>query len=134
MRERDRDIIQLSGKYITIAKPHFQPREIPHSTKTIPINSALKNVPNPYCCTTSFVPRFLCPQSTIRIVSYGPENTNRNPNLSRKPCLSLPRFPCQIRTVVQNCTGYTDPYSTASHNRKIIRPKNHRKFFLGFVP
>jgi hypothetical protein len=39
-----------------------------------------------------------------------------------------------VLTPVQNCTDCTDPYSMASHSRKIIWPKTHRNFFLGFVP
>jgi hypothetical protein len=46
----------------------------------------------------------------------------------------MPRFSCQIHTVVQtiqNRTGCTDLYSTTSHSRKIFRPKNSQKLFLG---
>jgi len=41
MRERERDIIHLSGNYSTTTNTHFQPRKIPHSPK----NYALENMP-----------------------------------------------------------------------------------------
>jgi hypothetical protein len=84
-RERERDIIHLSGKYKTTTNTHFQPRKIPHNTKTVPINYASKNMPNPYCCTTSSVPHFPCPQSAVRIVSYVLETTKENLKSASKP-------------------------------------------------
>jgi hypothetical protein len=127
-RERERSYYYALGKYKTAANPHFQPRKIPHSTKSIPQKSASFFVPKPYYCTASSVPRFPCPQSDVQIVRYSPEITNRKQKSASKFMPEMPRFLCQV------CTDYTDPYRTASHSRKIFLPKTHRKFFSGIMP
>jgi hypothetical protein len=63
-RDRERSYYSASRKYITTTKSHFQPREIPHSTKRSPNNFLpWKTCPNLYSCTTSFnfVPQKPCP-------------------------------------------------------------------------
>jgi hypothetical protein len=132
-RERERDYYSASGKYKTTTKPHFQPRKIPHSTKFVTHKSASFSVPKPYCCMTSSIPHFPCPQLVVRTVSYGPETTTKILKSTSKIVPEMPLFLCQIRTTVRNCTDFTDctdPYSTTSHNRKIFQPKTHRIFFL----
>jgi hypothetical protein len=75
-RERERDY-SSSGKYKTTTHTHFQPRKIPHSTKTVPPNSASFFVPNSVLlydlfCTSIFVPTVSCTDCL-----YGPETTNK---------------------------------------------------------
>jgi hypothetical protein len=129
-RERERYYYSASGKYKSAANTHFQPRKIPHSTKNSPKNSVSKNVSNLYCCTASSVPCFLCQQSFVRTVPYSPETANRNLKSASKT------VPKTASISMPNPYGLycTDPYSTASHSRKIIRPKTHRNFFSRFVP
>jgi hypothetical protein len=76
-RER-RYYYSASGEHKTTTNTHFQPRKIPHSTKTVPPNSTSFFVPNLYYCTNYFVPRFPCQQSVVRTVSYNPEIMNIN--------------------------------------------------------
>jgi hypothetical protein len=120
--ERERVIYYSAlGKYISAAKQHFQPRKIPHSTKSVPQKSASFSMPKPYRCHASFVPRFLCPQSTVRIVLYGPKTTIENPKITSK---TIPKI---ASIFVPNPYGCTDPYSTASTAEKKNSAKNHKK-------
>jgi hypothetical protein len=128
-REREREIYySASGKYISTTKQHFQPRKIPHSTKSVPQKSASFSVPKSYRCPASSIPHFSCPQSIVRTVPYGPKTTTENLKIASKTVPKIASISCQIRTTVRNRTDCTDPYSTASHSRKIFRPKIHRKF------
>jgi hypothetical protein len=119
MRERERYYYSALGNYKTTAKPHFQPRKIPHNTKSVPQKSTSFSVPKLYCCTISSVPRFSCPQSFVQTVPYDLETTIKILKSASKTMPEMPRF------FVPN------PYSTTSHNRKIFQPKTHRNFFLG---
>jgi hypothetical protein len=126
---REREIYySASGKYISATKQHFQPRKIPHSTKSVPQKSASFSVPKPYSCPASSVPHFACPQSAVWTVSYGPKTTNENLKITSK---TVPKI---TSISVPNPYGCTDPYSTTSHSRKIFWPKIHRNFFSGIVP
>jgi hypothetical protein len=53
-RERERSYYYALGKYKIAANLHFQPRKIPHSTKSVPQKFVLFFVPKPYCYTASF--------------------------------------------------------------------------------
>jgi hypothetical protein len=128
-KERERSYYYASGKYKIVAKPHFQPRKIPHSTKFVPHKSASFFVPKPYCCTTSSVPRFPCPQSVVRTVLYSPETTNRKQKFASK---SVPKAASIFMPNPYYCT---DPYNTASHSKKKkFGPKLTGKNFSRFVP
>jgi hypothetical protein len=130
-RERERSYYYASGKYKTTTNLHFQPRKIPHSTKSVPHKSASFFMPKPYCCPTSSVPRFPCPQSSCTDCSVRPKNNEQKIEIASK---SMPKIASIFVPNLYDCTECTDcmdPYSTASHNRKIFRPKIHRNFFLG---
>jgi hypothetical protein len=131
MRERE-IYCSASGKYISAATIHFQPREKYLTTpKTVPKISALKNVPSlyyctacPEICTLKNVPTVCCMDCPVR-----PNNNKKNPLNSIENCaqlasISVPSSPC--------CTDCTNPYSTASNNRKLKH--SHKNIPLGFVP
>jgi hypothetical protein len=131
--ERERDLLFSFRKVQNNNKYHISSQgKYLTAPKLSHINSASKSVPNLYCCTTSSVPRFSCPQSVVQTVLYGPETTNKTSKTVPKNasifvpnpygCTDCTKMTVQIRTV-------RPPTS-----RKIIRPKTHKIFFLGFVP
>jgi hypothetical protein len=129
---REREIYySASGKYISATKQHFQPRKIPHNTKSVPQKFASFFVPKLYCCPASSVPRFPCPQSAVQVASYGPKTTIENLKIASK---TVPKITSIFVPNPYGCTDWTDLYSMDYHNRKIFRPKIHRKFFSGIVP
>jgi hypothetical protein len=139
MRERERSYCYASGKYKTVAKPHFQPRKIPHSTKSVPQKSASFFVPKSYCCTASSIPRFSCPQSVVRTVPYGLETVNRKHKSVSK---SMPEAASIFVPNPYNCTNYIESYRLCGsveyglpqQKKKIFWPKNLKKEISRFVP
>jgi hypothetical protein len=92
-RERERSYYSASGKYITAAKSHFQPREITYSTQTVPPKSASIFVPSPYCCTTlleNAAPRKSCQQPVVRLFCMAQQQQK----LSSKTVPNPPQFLC----------------------------------------
>jgi hypothetical protein len=131
-REREISYYYASGKYKTAANPHFQPRKIPHSTKSVPQKSASFSVPKLYCCTAPFYLIF-CGHSQLYDCSVWPKNSKQKTEIrleihARNASKSMPN--------PYGCTDCTDPYSTAFQSRKKFRPKTQKKKknFLGFVP
>jgi hypothetical protein len=72
-RERERSYYYASGKYKTVANLHFQPRKIPHSTKSVPHKSASFFVPKPYRCPASSA-SFSVPTVNCTDCSVQPKN------------------------------------------------------------
>jgi hypothetical protein len=124
-RERERSYYYASGKYISAAKQHFQPRKIPHNTKYVPQKSASFSMPKPYRCLASSVPHFSCPQSHVRTVPHGPKTTTKNLETASKivPKISSISVPKSVR--LYGSVQYGLP------QQKNILAKNSQKNFLG---
>jgi hypothetical protein len=104
-RERDRDIIQLSGKYIATSITIFQPRENPLTTqKQSPTNLSLKPWHSPYNYTDLLkvgTSKFIPQQAVVPCPLYGRPPSEILQGLPQKSCPSLPRFLCLKYVVVQ---------------------------------
>jgi hypothetical protein len=87
-----------------------------------------RNLPRFLCqnrtAVRPFLPCFPCPQSAVRTVPYGPKTTNRKLKSTSK---SVPKIASISLPNLYGCTDCMDPYSTASHSRKIFQPKILRK-------
>jgi hypothetical protein len=103
--------ISSQGKYLIA--PNMSHRNLPHfpcQNRTV--------VRHPFASFS--MPTFSCTDCSVR-----PKNNKQKTKIRLE-------IHAVVRTV-RNHTDYTDPYSTTSHNRKIFRPKIHRKFFSGFM-
>jgi hypothetical protein len=85
-----------------------------------------------YCCTAcpeicslKSVPTVCCTDCPVRPSSSKKNPLNSLENRAQPASISVPSSPC--------CTDCTDPYRTASNNRKITQHSN-RNVPLGFVP
>jgi hypothetical protein len=130
-REREREILLLCFRKVqNNNKSTFPAKENTSQHQICPTEICLVFHAKTVLLYDLLLPRFPCPQSVVRTVPYGPKTTNKKQKSASKSVPKMPRFSCQIRTTVQtvrNRTDCTDPYSTASHSRKIFRPKIHRK-------
>jgi hypothetical protein len=135
MRERE-VYYSASGKYISAAKQHFQPRKY----LTTP-NLSYRNLPRFPCqnriVVLSSIPRFSCPHSIVRIVLYGPKTAIENMKIASK---IVPKNFLDFRAKSVRMYGLYRIVRTV--RIRIVRPptakknsaKNHRNFFLGIVP
>jgi hypothetical protein len=125
-RERERDLLLCFRKVQNNNKSTFPAKENTSQHQICPTEICLVFHAKTVLLYDLLLPRFPCPQSVVRTVPYGPKTTNRKHKSASKSMPEMPRFSCQIRTTV--LYGLY-PYSTASHSRKIFRPKIHRKSF-----
>jgi hypothetical protein len=98
---------------------------------TVPTNSTLNFVQNPYCCTAPFTLQHLENHAHSQLygqnctVPSAANNTPTTSNFMPAKCLEKCVLPC--------CTNFTDPYSTASNSSK-EHSNFTQKISLGNVP
>jgi hypothetical protein len=112
---REREIYySASGNYISAAKQHFQPRKIPHNTKSVPQKSASFSV---------------LVHSTNCFVQ--PKTTTKNPKIAPK---TVPKITSIFVPNPYGCTDLYRMYGFVHYSlpqQKNISAKNSQKFFLG---
>jgi hypothetical protein len=131
MRERERDLLFSFRKVHISNKTTFPAKENTSQHQIYPIEICLIFHAKTYRCLASSVPRFLCPQSVVRTIPYGPKTTTENLKITSK---IVPKIPSIFMPNPYDCMDYTDPYSTDSHSRKKIWPKITEKNFSGIMP
>jgi hypothetical protein len=130
--ERERDLLFSFRKVHISSKITFPAKENTSQHQICPTEICLvfhaKTVLLYGLLRTSFsMPTVSCTDCSVR-----PRNNHKNSeihleNRARNASISVPNpYDCTDCTDISYCT---DPYSTASHNRKIFRPKTHRKKF-----
>jgi hypothetical protein len=130
-REREREILLLCFRKLqNNNKSTFPAKENTSQHQICPTEICLVFHAKNVLLYGLLLPHFPCPQSSIQTVPYDPKTMNRKHKSTSKSVLEMPRFLCQIRMTVRtvmNCKDYTDPYSTASHSKKIFQPKTQKK-------